>query len=400
MADHIWYHRGPEMGRLPHGQEPQHGQPMGSQADAPLGIYITLEAADLIGRHLTGQSGQGAGGILLGHVAQSHRPFVLVSGALEARFAEVVGGSISLNERSWEYMHTLWRRDYPGTLVIGWFFSHPNKGIELTSYDRFTQHRFFTHPWQVALAVDTEQNISQFYGWHAKELRSLNEFVIWDAAREPLHTLVDISGISYGAPQRTEKSGRPRPKKEPISVEAEAESAATQDEQTLSRRPTNSRALSLLVILTLLGFLVLWPGLPWSLTRLWSATHQRQQELHRLQEILQRVEQGQEQEQEEQGFDLSHITAVPQVPIRSDSPLQGMTYRVQPGDTLWAISKDQLGDPLAYPRIATVNDIENPALIHPGTYLTFPPHNSSYSHDEAWASEEGSVSDPARVSGQ
>ena len=70
------------------------------------------------------------GGVLLGYVAQSNRPFILISGAIEARYAEVVGGSIGFNERSWDYMHTLWRRDYPHTLVIGCFLSHPNRELD------------------------------------------------------------------------------------------------------------------------------------------------------------------------------------------------------------------------------------------------------------------------------
>ncbi|MGW6404479.1 LysM peptidoglycan-binding domain-containing protein [Streptomyces sp. NPDC055134] len=50
------------------------------------------------------------------------------------------------------------------------------------------------------------------------------------------------------------------------------------------------------------------------------------------------------------------------------------TYTVRPGDTLWAISEDQQGDPTRYPEIVEANPdvIKNPNLIHPGDHLAIP----------------------------
>lgn len=41
-------------------------------------------------------------------------------------------------------------------------------------------------------------------------------------------------------------------------------------------------------------------------------------------------------------------------------------YVVKKGDTLWAIAKQFLGDPLRYPELATLNNIKNPNLIYIG----------------------------------
>lgn len=45
------------------------------------------------------------------------------------------------------------------------------------------------------------------------------------------------------------------------------------------------------------------------------------------------------------------------------------THTVVKGDTLWAICKKYLGDPLKYPEIAKKNNIKNPHLIYPGQVI-------------------------------
>lgn len=53
-------------------------------------------------------------------------------------------------------------------------------------------------------------------------------------------------------------------------------------------------------------------------------------------------------------------------PVEKETPA---TYTVQSGDTLYAISKKQLGNGNLYKELATNNDITNPNLIYPGQVL-------------------------------
>jgi len=48
------------------------------------------------------------------------------------------------------------------------------------------------------------------------------------------------------------------------------------------------------------------------------------------------------------------------------------TYTVKSGDTLWNISKKNLGNGGKYSEIASLNDLSNPNLIFPGQVLTMP----------------------------
>jgi len=49
-----------------------------------------------------------------------------------------------------------------------------------------------------------------------------------------------------------------------------------------------------------------------------------------------------------------------------------LRYVVREGDTLWRISGQLLGDPLAYARLADLNRIANPDFILPGWELRIP----------------------------
>src|SRR5690606_21166243 len=47
-------------------------------------------------------------------------------------------------------------------------------------------------------------------------------------------------------------------------------------------------------------------------------------------------------------------------------------YVIQPGDTMWSISRTLLGDPRAFRELAEANQIEDPNIIYPGQRLTVP----------------------------
>lgn len=56
----------------------------------------------------------------------------------------------------------------------------------------------------------------------------------------------------------------------------------------------------------------------------------------------------------------------------TQTPITGNTYTVVKGDTLWDIACRAYGDCYAWTKIAEVNKLENPDLIHPGNVFTLP----------------------------
>jgi LysM repeat protein len=58
----------------------------------------------------------------------------------------------------------------------------------------------------------------------------------------------------------------------------------------------------------------------------------------------------------------------------STTPAPGMTYTVQPGDTLWNIAENAYGNGTAFNLIAQANGITNPGHIQPGQVISIPAH--------------------------
>lgn len=69
----------------------------------------------------------------------------------------------------------------------------------------------------------------------------------------------------------------------------------------------------------------------------------------------------------------SQATNARTTPFNSTTPEQ---YTVQRGDTLSSISRKFYGDAALYPKLAQVNKIQNPHIIHPGQVLQIPNKNS------------------------
>lgn len=71
---------------------------------------------------------------------------------------------------------------------------------------------------------------------------------------------------------------------------------------------------------------------------------------------------------------------IPDVPVRKPvttvkedaQTINGSSYTVVKGDTLWKISVRAYQDGYKWPQIAKTNRLVNPSLIHPGNVLTIP----------------------------
>lgn len=402
MPENTWYRRGPALDRLPIGHEPQAGQPIGIPEGEALGIHISDEAADFIGKFISADTERAMGGILVGYAARSNRPFILIRSAIEARDAEVVNGDITFTDRSWDYMRQVWEREYPGTLVLGWFCSHPGAGVAVGGYDRFLHHRTFNRPWQVIFEIDPVKSASMFYRWNDDRLLPVENFYVWNARKEPPASLLPINAYrSYSQEpvtvryRRAEVSppvgGTPQDAAadKHLASPAQRETAATQE--TL-RRPAYAALLPWAIIVLAL-FLFFWPGWPWSVPHLWSLAGERRQEMQQMQQMLDNPTTAAPATTPTagSGLDAAPSDSSSVGPISTNAPPGGdtppsaagqpkpraspavheqpVTYEIKPGDTLWEISEKVTGNPFDYHRLAQSNGIADPSLIYPGKKL-------------------------------
>ena len=97
------------------------------------------------------------GGIMLGHECvddQTGEPFVWVTESLEAKHYENTQASFTYTHDSWEEITRERDRLYPDLDIVGWYHTHPDFGIFLSSHDLFIHRNFFNQPLQVAYVVD------------------------------------------------------------------------------------------------------------------------------------------------------------------------------------------------------------------------------------------------------
>ena len=122
-----------------------------------LPIFLDLRPADAIERHALRDTSVELGGILLGHECiddETGKPFVHVTESLEAKHYENTQASFTYTHDSWAEITREREEKYPSLDIVGWYHTHPDFGVFLSSYDLFIQDHFFGQPLQLAYVVD------------------------------------------------------------------------------------------------------------------------------------------------------------------------------------------------------------------------------------------------------
>jgi len=96
------------------------------------------------------------GGLLAGSVhEESGSYFVSVSEALPAHHTEAAATHLTFTGDTWlGLIHH--RRALAGSMIVGWYHSHPGVGVFLSPLDSFVHRSFFGDtPWYLALVMDS-----------------------------------------------------------------------------------------------------------------------------------------------------------------------------------------------------------------------------------------------------
>ena len=79
-------------------------------------------------------------------------PLVSIDGFLASETCRTSGVSLAMGTEIWDRARDLMART--GSMVVGWYHSHPNLGAFFSGTDRATQRAFFNRPYSVGLVVD------------------------------------------------------------------------------------------------------------------------------------------------------------------------------------------------------------------------------------------------------
>lgn len=147
-----------------------------------LPIYLDRETADLIERHALRDTSVELGGILLGKECLDEKtglPFVMVTKSLEAKHYENTQASFTYTHDSWEEITRERDRLHPDLDIVGWYHTHPDFGIFLSSHDQFIHRHFFAQPLQIAYVVDPIRQTRGFFHWRDGELAEVEGYYLF-----------------------------------------------------------------------------------------------------------------------------------------------------------------------------------------------------------------------------
>ena len=146
-----------------------------------LPIFLDRETADAIERHALRDTSVELGGIILGHECvddQTGEPFVWVTESLEAKHYENTQSSFTYTHEAWEEITRERDRLHPDLDIVGWYHTHPDFGIFLSSHDLFIHRNFFNQPLQLAYVVDPIRQTRGFFRWRGEGLEQVGGYYL------------------------------------------------------------------------------------------------------------------------------------------------------------------------------------------------------------------------------
>ena len=141
-------------------------------------VLFNPSARDVIRRHVTPKREE-SGGLLIGKAILPGEfgirlpyPIIYVSEAV--RSEQSTGTAVSLEMDSAVWTSAL--KDRPsGSMVVGWFHSHPNLGAFFSGTDRSTQRSFFNHEYSLGYVIDpVRDQHAYFLGPNSSKLSAAN----------------------------------------------------------------------------------------------------------------------------------------------------------------------------------------------------------------------------------
>jgi proteasome lid subunit RPN8/RPN11 len=143
-----------------------------------LPIFLDRATADAIERHALRDTSVELGGIMLGLECvddQTGEPFVWVTESLEAKHYENTQASFTYTHDSWEEITRERDKLYPDLDIVGWYHTHPDFGIFLSSHDLFIHRNFFNQPLQLAYPIRQTRG---FFRWRDGGLDQVGGYYI------------------------------------------------------------------------------------------------------------------------------------------------------------------------------------------------------------------------------
>lgn len=122
-------------------------------------------------------------GVLIGDVCRDNAGFFLkIDAVIEGQNANNYGAQVTFTHQTWEHINAIKDKQHPNQRIVGWYHTHPGFGVFLSGMDMFIQENTFNHPYQVAIVVETKQNVEGCFVWMDGKSVPISRY--WVGARE------------------------------------------------------------------------------------------------------------------------------------------------------------------------------------------------------------------------
>lgn len=192
-------------------------------------IVLSQKVYDEIMAHLGSDTAREHGGLLLGHERQvsEKEVEVWITHSLQAAHTTATSARLTFTEETWaefdRQTEALCGLDL-NLRRVGWYHSHPNHGVFLSSYD-LNVCAEFNRPTHVALVVDPIRNEGGFFVMGEEGYRPHKPQGFWEVLEGGEHSVINWRNVSPAVP------GEPAA---PQGAEADAAQAELTDAVNLS----------------------------------------------------------------------------------------------------------------------------------------------------------------------
>jgi proteasome lid subunit RPN8/RPN11 len=110
------------------------------------------------------------GGILVGQAHtddESDRLYIIIENTISAEYTRFGPSHLTFTQDSLVYLNSELERRFPGKRMVGWYHTHPQMDVFLSSHDCWIHSHFFGEPWQVALVIEPCAKQGGFFCWQA-----------------------------------------------------------------------------------------------------------------------------------------------------------------------------------------------------------------------------------------
>jgi len=165
------------------------------------GVVILLHEKTLRDLELfsSGDLSRETGGVLLGEAYHSGDDVIVeVMDFIHAEKAEGSRMELTFTHDAWERVNAEKERKAPNLSIVGWYHTHPDIGVFLSSQDMFIQRNFFPEPWQVALVLDPVRHDRGVFYWRNAQIEQADGFYVCSSRRESSELRRYIKGLERG----------------------------------------------------------------------------------------------------------------------------------------------------------------------------------------------------------